>query len=157
MNESQVMRPLHGTLGSQITIQSGRNGIRVDAWDLILEKDDVLKPGYSGSPVVDRESNQVISQLLAIVCKKGRKGIAISISALDTIWKVLSPELIYATLLRLGYRRQTNLFLSVVNQQSIAAFLIHGPPEHGQRWLLNRIVREYIPNSLSGREIVIGA
>lgn len=52
---------------------------------------------------------------------------------------------LYGALLKLGYEQQAELFLRAINTQTVAAFLIHGLPEYGQRWLLNRLVVEYVP------------
>jgi hypothetical protein len=64
-------------------------------------------------------------------------------------------EQLYRTMLKLGYQRQVELFIKLVQAQSVAAFLIHGSPQHGQRWLLNRLVTDYIPNSLTGKKLQI--
>ncbi len=52
---------------------------------------------------------------------------------------------LYSALLKLGYQQQAELFLRAIDTESVAAFLIHGLPEYGQRWLLNRLVVEYVP------------
>ncbi|MDB9529068.1 TIR domain-containing protein [Oscillatoria sp. CS-180] len=53
---------------------------------------------------------------------------------------------LYSALLKLGFQQQAELFLRAIDAESVAAFLIHGgSPEYGQRWLLNRLVVEYVP------------
>ena len=52
---------------------------------------------------------------------------------------------LYSALLKLGFQQQAELFLRAIDTESVAAFLIHGLPEYGQRWLLNRLVVEYVP------------
>lgn len=66
--------------------------------------------------------------------------------------KTKSKQL-YSTMLRLGYERQVELFVKLVEAQSLGAFLIHGSPEHGQRWLLNRLVTQYLPNNLTAENL----
>jgi hypothetical protein len=56
---------------------------------------------------------------------------------------------LYRALLKLGYRQQARLFRRAIETESVAAFLIHGLPEHGQRWLLNRLVVQYLPDNLN--------
>lgn len=68
-----------------------------------------------------------------------------------------SGEALYRSLLRLGYRQQIRLFRRLVEAESIAAFLIHGYPEYGQCWLLNRLVIQYVPYFLTGKVIKIYA
>ena len=61
----------------------------------------------------------------------------------------------YRTLLRLGYRQQVRLFRRLIEAESVAAFLIHGYPDYGQRWLLNRLVFQYVPYLLTGKLITV--
>ncbi len=66
-----------------------------------------------------------------------------------------SGEDLYRTLLRLGYRRQIRLFRRLIEAESVAAFLIHGLPNYGQRWLLNRLVVQYVPYLLTGKVVLV--
>ena len=63
---------------------------------------------------------------------------------------------LYRALLKLGYRQQARLFRRAIASESVAAFLIHGLPEHGQRWLLNRLIVQYLPENLNSKDVVIG-
>ncbi len=62
-------------------------------------------------------------------------------------------EELYRALLKLGYREQVLSFKKLIKAQSIAAFLIHGLPDHGQRWLLNRLVTQYVRYSTIGKVV----
>ncbi|MEH2424055.1 MAG: hypothetical protein V7K48_25055 [Nostoc sp.] len=64
-------------------------------------------------------------------------------------------EELYRTLLRLGYRSQVRLFRRLIEVESVAAFLIHGLPDYGQRWLLNRLVIQYVPYLLTGKIVPV--
>lgn len=68
-----------------------------------------------------------------------------------------SGEGLYRSLLRLGYRRQIRLFRQLIEAESMAAFLIHGYPDYGQSWLLNRLVVQYVPHFLTGKVIKVYA
>ncbi len=68
---------------------------------------------------------------------------------------IASSEELYRTLLRLGYHQQVRLFLKLIEADSVAAFLIHGYPDYGQRWLLNRLVVQYVPKFLNGKVIKV--
>lgn len=46
----------------------------------------------------------------------------------------------YEALCRLDFKRQLRLARGVLGREPVAAFAIHGPRGHGQRWLLNRIL-----------------
>ncbi|MDJ0677707.1 MAG: hypothetical protein QNJ36_20375 [Calothrix sp. MO_167.B42] len=64
-------------------------------------------------------------------------------------------EELYPTLLRLGYRPQVRLFRRLMEAKSAAAVLIHGFPDYGQCWLLNRLVVQYVPYFLNGKLIKV--
>ena len=64
-------------------------------------------------------------------------------------------DLLYKSLLKLGYWEQHNLFEEVAGKYSHGVFLIQGySKDCGQRWLLNRLA-SIIPNILEGKNIVI--
>ncbi len=58
---------------------------------------------------------------------------------------------LYKALLKLGYREQVISFKKFLKAQSIAAFLIHGLPDYGQRWLLHRLITQHIRNGTTGK------
>ncbi|NEQ11561.1 MAG: trypsin-like peptidase domain-containing protein [Moorea sp. SIO4E2] len=152
--KDHLIRPLHGTLGQQVRLQLKQAWERIQAWDLRIVDDYGLQPGYSGSPVVDEASGE----LLGVVSHRqgeGKTGLAISIGALDRIWRVLDGDQLYKVLVKLGYEDQERLFFRLIRKQSVAAFLIHGYPEYGQRWLLNRLVEKHLPNSITGKVIKV--
>ena len=62
---------------------------------------------------------------------------------------------LYRALLKLGYRQQARLFRRAIESESVAAFLIHGLPEYGQRWLLNRLVVQYLPENLNSKVVKV--
>lgn len=146
-------RSLSGELGDQVALYAHSNA-RIQAWDLKIVDDYPLKPGYSGSPVVDVESGSVIG-VVSHLQGKGDYGLAISIKALNRIWQMVDSELLYRVLMRLGYRQQVRQFTRLIRQHAIAALLIHGEPLYGQQWLLNRLVNHHLPNSLTGKVIKV--
>ena len=151
-DKDRLIRPLRGTLGDQVGLKSRKSGMTNQAWDLHIIDSHTLQPGYSGSPVVDEESGAVLA-VISYRQGEGRQGLAISIDALEKIWKPVDVQQLYHTLLKLGYRQQVSLFRKLINVQSVAGFLIHGSQEYGQRWLLNRLVSRYVPFSLTGQVI----
>lgn len=66
-----------------------------------------------------------------------------------------SSQKLYFALLKLGYRDQILSFKKFVRSQSIGAFLIHGCPEYGQRWLLNRLVTQHIDDGTSSKVLPV--
>ena len=62
---------------------------------------------------------------------------------------------VYPNLLKLGYRQQARLFRRLIEVESVGAFLIHGYPDYGQRWLLNRLIVQYVNYALAGKKIVV--
>lgn len=74
---------------------------------------------------------------------------------LDDLDQSLESGRLYHALLKLGYRAQVRAFQKFIQAQSVAAFLIHGSPEYGQRWLLNRLVLKHVSNSMTGKVVRI--
>ncbi len=84
--QTKIFREVLGTLGNLIAIE--QKGEFADAWDLVIDPNSApLKPGYSGSPVVDRESGSVIGVVTQCDENTGRHGLAISIRAVRKLWK----------------------------------------------------------------------
>ncbi len=73
----------------------------------------------------------------------------------DNLESVACSEDLYRALLKLGYREQVRSFLKFLKAQSIGAFLIHGLLDHGQHWLLNRLVTQYIRFGTMGKMVRI--
>jgi inactive STAND len=53
----------------------------------------------------------------------------------------LETERIHIELFRLNYIKQVRLFREFIEQNRIGAFLVHGSPEHGQIFLLKRLLQ----------------
>lgn len=148
-NKGPLNRSLQGTLGDYVTKPKGKE---IKIWHLHIQ-DYELDHGYSGSPVVDSYSGNVI----AVVIQKqkgGKSGLAISIEALKDIWQVVDKNCLYESLLKLGYEEQDRLFRKLV-KHPVAGFLIHGLPSYGQRWLLKRLLRKHVTDCFRGRLVEI--
>ncbi len=92
-----LMRPLQGILGETVRLMARGQTSPIKAWDLKIEGDDPLQPGYSGSPVVDEASGQV----LGVVSHRqgsGERGLAVSVEALPQIWPDMPVGLLSAAL-----------------------------------------------------------
>lgn len=92
---------------------------------------------HGGQPI--SKWNDADEALLEVV-----KGIRQTLSEIAEAQKAFKANL-YRALLKLGYQQQAALFLRAIDTEAVAAFLIHGLPEYGQQWLLNRLVVEYLP------------
>jgi hypothetical protein len=90
-----ILRPLNGFLGELINPWSDSGHCSVDLWDLnINEGEYAIQDGYSGSPVIDVETGEVIGVVSHRVGVKG-KGIAIAIRSLEKIWEDMPSNLKY--------------------------------------------------------------
>lgn len=80
-------KPIRGCLDSQSSLKKPKaQGKWIKAWELRLETDEYLQPGYSGSPVVHDASRRVI----AVVSHRrgqGDRGLAISVEAIHELWQ----------------------------------------------------------------------
>ncbi len=74
---------------------------------------------------------------------------------LDQLDRISQDGRLYQALLKLGYRKQVQVFRKFVQSNPIATFLIYGSPDYGQRWLLNRLVVQHIQDSIAGKIIKI--
>jgi hypothetical protein len=73
----------------------------------------------------------------------------------DKLDRVSQDGRLYQALLKLGYRKQVQMFRKFVQSYPIAAFLIYGKLDYGQRWLLNRLVVQHTRDSIAGKVIKI--
>lgn len=90
--QSQILRTIHALLGDQVYLQPRGVTVRTPAWDLLIAEDDQLADGYSGSPVVDRQSGLVLA-ITSHLEQEGRRGQAISVQALRSVWPNLPPHI----------------------------------------------------------------
>lgn len=152
-SNDRIVRTIHGKLGEQVGLQYKKSGERVQAWDLHIDEEHTIERGYSGSPVFDPETGNVIA---VISHREGvHKGLAICISSLSKIWKALDSEQLFRILLTLGYHKHDRLFRQLpLNQAVVAAFLIHGPHEYCPQWLLNRLLVRHISSFASNSKVV---
>lgn len=88
-----ALRKIRGSLGEQISLASSDGRERVNAWDLKIEGEYYLQPGYSGSPVVNQTNSFVLGVATHLI-GKGEKGLAISIEALAKVWQEIPDNLI---------------------------------------------------------------
>lgn len=65
---------------------------------------------------------------------------------IEILERSCESERIHNELFRLNYTAQVRFFREVIGEKRIGAFLIHGAPEHGQIWLLKRLLQA-IPES----------
>ncbi|MCG8346308.1 MAG: SAVED domain-containing protein [Chloroflexales bacterium] len=83
-NEPRLL-PIYGTLDRKAILPGLQPDQRVDAWALKIPDDYPLAPGYSGAPVVDRASGNVVG-VATTAEGSGERGMALSIAALALIW-----------------------------------------------------------------------
>lgn len=118
-------------------------------YDLVAEKLDRLRRDYAiATDVLIRfEREKQIEQTEAELNELEQQ--------LYYLEQSVSSERLYHALLKLGYRKQTREFRKFIEVYSTAAFLIHGSPDYGQRWLLNRLVVQHIPSIITGKIVRI--
>ncbi len=87
-----LIRPIRGTLGEEVGLGYRDKADRINVWELKIDDDYSLKPGYSGAPVTDEVNGYVLG---VISHREGeKKGIAISIEAVERIWPEIPSDLI---------------------------------------------------------------
>lgn len=86
-----LRREMKGKLGERVSIQFQGQSTHF-GWDLSIENKGTLQPGNSGSPVWDKKY-----RALGVVSRRqvaGHEGLAISIDALEEVWKDMPSGLI---------------------------------------------------------------
>jgi S1-C subfamily serine protease len=85
--------PLYGKIATPVSLESINYPDRIKAWNLVIERDERLHDGYSGSPVIDGETGFC----LGVVSYKqgdGQAGLAVSIDELAKIWQEMPSGLL---------------------------------------------------------------
>jgi hypothetical protein len=90
------MKQITGVIGQQSEIRSLKLRSSVDAWELGLDEENYLRPGYSGAPVIEQLSNRVMAVVTHQEGQSDRseKGAAVSINALREVWVDMPSELL---------------------------------------------------------------
>lgn len=83
-NQTFLMRPIKCKVGYAVSLEAGTDK-KVKAWDILIEDQNTLQPGYSGSPVVSQITNKVIG-IIAHREGEGKKGLALSLESIIDIW-----------------------------------------------------------------------
>lgn len=91
---TRLGRDISGKLGQQTELPSQNGSQKINAWDLKIEGEYTLQPGYSGSPVIDKENSYVLG-VVSHRIGEGEKGLAISIDALAKVWTEMPNNLIF--------------------------------------------------------------
>ncbi|WP_413176381.1 hypothetical protein [Anabaena azotica] len=121
-------------------------------YDFLTEEIQFLRNSDRTDDLTPRERFRLKKQIEESEAE--REQIKQQLQKLETTSTFIGEDL-YRTLLRLGYRSQVRLFRKLIETESVAAFLIHGFPDYGQRWLLNRLVVQYVPYFLQDKIIKV--
>jgi len=118
-------------------------------YDLLVEKESRLRRDFA------IEANTSVRFQLEKQIEQTEAELNELAQHLDELERALSSGRVYRALMKLGYREQTRAFRRFVETNSVAAFLIHGSLYYGQRWLLNRLVVQNVPNIMAGKVVRI--
>ncbi len=159
----------------EVKMARQRNGFPRDidlAEELGLSRDTVSK-FLNGKPVDHLNFRELCGKLALDwreIAGLGCQDTAASLSSLDEteakLREIAQPErteqaasfdndTLYNALLRLNFTNQVSLFRHFVETHRVGSCLIHGEPEYGQRWLLNRLL-QLVPNGRSAKVIQFG-
>jgi hypothetical protein len=98
-NNDHILEPISCTLDTKIEFRP-QSGEIVNGWKFNIDESDIIVGGYSGSPLICKESGKVV----AVVSNRhgGRDGYAICIKNLKTIWKDIPITMLWEKDSRLG-------------------------------------------------------
>jgi len=88
-------RRVRGAMGEPGEIAARGHRGRIRTWDLKIDGEHHLQPGYSGSPVIDAELAKVVG-VVSHQIGDGKRGWAIDIEALGGVWKNMPDGLLDA-------------------------------------------------------------
>ncbi len=80
-----IVRSLMGRLGEELQLLSKEKNERIKAWDVEIDDDYFLQSGYSGAPVVNAITGEVVGLISHKQDDQGKRGIAISINNLHLL------------------------------------------------------------------------
>lgn len=90
-NDDHMLEPIDCKLDTKVEFRP-KSGENILGWKLNIDESDTVEKGYSGSPLICKESGKVVA---VISNRKGSsEGFAISIENLKTIWKDIPRNLI---------------------------------------------------------------
>jgi len=81
---NHILEPISCTLDTKVELRP-QSEEKVSAWKLNIDESDIIMGGYSGSPLICKESKKVVAVISNR--KGGRDGFAISIEHIKDIWK----------------------------------------------------------------------
>lgn len=83
--KNYLAREIKGELGDKVELLFRNQSSRASAWDIEIDENYRLQPGFSGAPVVDPVSGNVIG-IISHRQDQGKSGLAISINSVADIW-----------------------------------------------------------------------
>jgi WD40 repeat protein len=89
----RVCEEIGGRLDKAIEVTANKGRDKATAWHLKLGDGDLLRPGYSGSPVIDSASGTCIGVVSHLI-DGGARGLAVSVAVLERIWPGMPADLL---------------------------------------------------------------
>jgi S1-C subfamily serine protease len=89
--KGKLLKSVEGRIESPVELMSQKFSERIKAWELSLEGDSGLQPGYSGAPIVEKKSDRVVG-VTSHREGEGKKGLGIDIGELEKIWKYVDSD-----------------------------------------------------------------
>jgi len=93
-NSDHILEPIECKVDTKIEFRPKEGGV-VHGWKLNIDESDSVERGYSGSPLICKESGRVVGVMSNR--KGGREGFAISIGHLRDIWEGMPSNLLMDT------------------------------------------------------------
>ena len=120
-------------------------------YDLLTEEIQFLKNSERIDNLSPRDQFKLKKQIEEVEAE--REIVKQQLKELEKGGSITASGDFFSVLRRLGYRKQIRLFRRAVEKKDSVAFLIHGYPDYGQSWLLNRLVSQYVEHFLTGKII----
>ena len=95
-DRSFMATEISGSFGRDVELQLRDQANRTKGWDLDIVDQINLERGYSGAPVIDKASGEVVA-IVTHRIGEGTRGLGISVAALPEIWPDMPPALLEET------------------------------------------------------------
>lgn len=86
------LKTLEGTLAGETAVKGEQQAHATRTWDLDFSGTIALRPGYSGSPVIDAAKEMVVGIVRIKEDAAGRRGLAVSVEALSRLAGKLTAD-----------------------------------------------------------------
>src|SRR4030095_15412733 len=121
-NKTYKLEEIYGHITKPVKIKSRYQDGFVDGWGIRIDDENLLQPGFSGSPLIDNR-NRIVIGYISHREEQGKAGQAVSVIHLNRIWKDAPQSLVRKHIY--DYELTRKLLISVFkNERDFVSFCL---------------------------------